>query len=161
VAAVALLAVIVYPAFPTRFVLSRSDKMRLLTLAALFCAAVLGVGQDSGAQAQSCWTPAKTLEGHKGQVCQIAFSPDGAKLASASVDGTIKIWSLSSGLVCTTVAVPARAVAFSPDGKQLATGGTDIRFWDSTTGKENGIAYHFATEPPSCHWHMQPIGNLL
>jgi WD40 repeat protein len=34
----------------------------------------------------------RTLNGHKGSVNSVAFSPDGQTLASGSRDGTIKIW---------------------------------------------------------------------
>ena len=34
----------------------------------------------------------QTLEGHSGCVSSVAFSHDSAKLASASSDGTVKIW---------------------------------------------------------------------
>jgi WD40 repeat protein len=31
-------------------------------------------------------------EGHTGPVCSVAFFPDGKRIASASVDGTARIW---------------------------------------------------------------------
>src|SRR5262249_8235918 len=37
------------------------------------------------------------LKGHSGSVWRVASSPDGAKLASASEDGTIRIWDLQTG----------------------------------------------------------------
>jgi WD40 repeat protein len=33
-----------------------------------------------------------TLEGHRGLVFSVAYSPDGKRLASASLDQTIKLW---------------------------------------------------------------------
>jgi ribosome assembly protein 4 len=33
-----------------------------------------------------------TLRGHTGWVLGLAFSPDGQQIASASADGTVKIW---------------------------------------------------------------------
>jgi WD domain, G-beta repeat len=39
----------------------------------------------------------QTLEGHSGRVTSVAFSHDSARLASASYDGTVKVWDASSG----------------------------------------------------------------
>ncbi|KAH7114689.1 NACHT domain-containing protein [Dactylonectria macrodidyma] len=38
-----------------------------------------------------------TLEGHSGSVMSVAFSLDGQRLASASDDGTVKIWDATTG----------------------------------------------------------------
>src|SRR5437764_6842758 len=39
----------------------------------------------------------QTLEGHSGSVYSVAFSHDSTRLASASYDGTVKIWDTRSG----------------------------------------------------------------
>ncbi|MGD8633556.1 MAG: helix-turn-helix domain-containing protein, partial [Anaerolineales bacterium] len=44
-----------------------------------------------------------TLSGHTSWVMGLAFSPDGQRLASTSLDGTVKIWSLSPGTETVTV----------------------------------------------------------
>ena len=41
--------------------------------------------------------PATVLEGHTGPVVGLAVSPDGKTLASASWDGTIRLWPLAGG----------------------------------------------------------------
>jgi WD40 repeat protein/transcriptional regulator with XRE-family HTH domain len=82
-----------------------------------------------------------TLNGHTGWVSGVAFSPNGKSLASASLDGTVKVWSLLSG--AETVAVssaPASSgtrVMFSPDGTMFATNGGDgsATLWDTHTGE--------------------------
>jgi WD40 repeat protein len=69
-----------------------------------------------------------TLAGHTGNVVDLAFSPDGNRLATASADGTAKVWDVSTGSGRTeqplTLYNPDRAlvtsVAFSPDGTRLA-----------------------------------------
>ncbi|MBI4617331.1 MAG: hypothetical protein HY720_27220, partial [Planctomycetes bacterium] len=40
--------------------------------------------------------PIATLEGHQGLVASIAFSPDGKRLASGSLDTTIRLWNLET-----------------------------------------------------------------
>jgi len=37
------------------------------------------------------------LQGHKGAIYDVAYSPDGKRLATASVDGTVKVWDAQSG----------------------------------------------------------------
>jgi WD40 repeat protein len=39
----------------------------------------------------------QTLEGHSSVVRSVTFSPDSTRLASASLDCTVKIWDASSG----------------------------------------------------------------
>ena len=41
----------------------------------------------------------RVLEGHSDWVTHIVFSPDGRKLVSSSVDNTVQLWDVESGLV--------------------------------------------------------------
>jgi WD40 repeat protein/serine/threonine protein kinase len=84
-----------------------------------------------------CHSEALTLKGHRGWVRSVAFNPDGQRVASASADGTIKIWESATGkeLLSMDDGV-VFSVAFSPDGQRLASGsGSDTKIWDSATGK--------------------------
>lgn len=82
----------------------------------------------------------QTLYGHLGKVNKVAFSPDGEILASASADGTIKLWNLRTGEQSRTFwenFSSVNAIAFSPDGMTIASGNTDstVKLWDVRTGK--------------------------
>jgi WD40 repeat protein len=82
-----------------------------------------------------------TLRGHTDRVWAVAFSPDGTRLATASDDGTAKIWDASSGQELFTLSTEAtrghHGLALSPDGTRLATasGVGTAKVWDVATGK--------------------------
>ena len=87
----------------------------------------------------------RKLNGHKGNVNDLAFAADGNTLASASgepgVAGEAKIWNVADGQPLRTISGHADtiyAVAISPDGKTLATGSYDqqVKLWDLATGDE-------------------------
>ena len=86
-----------------------------------------------------CHSEILTLRGHTGRIYGVAWSPDGKTLATASTDGTAKLWDAATGRELATLKGHARGdvnvVAFSPDGQTLATGGDDhtVRIWDAHT----------------------------
>ena len=70
----------------------------------------------------------------------VAFSPDGTRIATASADGTAKVWDAATGQELFTLVGHTRgvtSVVFSPDGTQIATGSADktARVWEAATGK--------------------------
>ena len=68
----------------------------------------------------------------------IAFSPNNPLLASASVDGTIQLWDLTTNTLQATLrghTSDVLSVAFDPNGILLASGSADgtVRLWNPTT----------------------------
>merc|ERR1712096_179770 len=91
---------------------------------------------DSG----SLW---KTLSGHPAPIKSVTYSPDGTTLASASDDGSIKLWDAVTGQELQQSPLsghngPISSVAYSPDGTTLASASFDgtIKLWDAATGQE-------------------------
>lgn len=83
--------------------------------------------------------PQIAFQGHEGTITDLVFSPDGSLLATASLDGTIRIWDAADGSPIRTLrghSGGVNSIAFSPDGEQLASGSDDrtARIWSVSDG---------------------------
>jgi RNA polymerase sigma factor (sigma-70 family) len=91
--------------------------------------------------------------GHLGEVWTLRFSPDGKRLASAAVDGTVRLWDLGTGKtlqvwpghparrpywLMRSAISGVRTLDFTPDGRRLVAGGSEdrLRLWDAVAAKE-------------------------
>jgi WD40 repeat protein len=126
----------------------------LAALPATFPASSLGKGPLLLACAILSGNTLTTLQtGHKTRVTAMAFSPDGATLATGSLDQTkpwdvntaqVRIWDVNTAKVRITLPGRKRIVlglAYSPNGEILASAGEDgfVLIWDANTGERRRI----------------------
>ena len=108
--------------------------------------------------------PFRTLRGHTGRVMSVAFSPNEQILASASPDGTVRLWNPHTGQCLKTLHGHTSwiwAIAFHPNSRQIASASYDhtIKLWDVATGD----CLHTLKEHTSCVLAVafSPDGNWL
>lgn len=87
------------------------------------------------------------LPGHGAGIITVAFSPDGRRVAGASLRGEVRVWELATGRECLVLKGHTHqvyGVAFSPDGRCLAscsghwTGDKvgEVKLWAVSTGEQ-------------------------
>ena len=84
-----------------------------------------------------CHADLVTLKGHTKWVASASFGPDGMRIVTASLDGTVRVWDARSGAQLVVLKghaswyVPA---SFSPDGSRVLTASPDgtVRVWASS-----------------------------
>ncbi len=88
-------------------------------------------------------TPPQYLEGHKGWVDALVFTPDNKGLFSASTDNSVIYWNLIEGTktVIVTYENKINSITVSPDSKFLAGGSSDgkITLWNLASNKSSVI----------------------
>lgn len=100
------------------------------------------------------------LPGHTNLIYGLEYSADGTQLASASWDGTIRVWDVRTGKSFNLAASsPIWDVAFSPNGRTMATAGNDGKalLWDLSTRRV--IETHESKQPVFAVAYG-PDGNL-
>ena len=75
------------------------------------------------------------------RIFAISYAPDGGAVATAHLDGKVRIWRADDMALRTTFSVPSwfreGSMCFSPDGLWVATGvaGGHVDLWDASTGQ--------------------------
>lgn len=103
----------------------------------------------------------RKLEGSQANVCAVAMSQDGTRLAGTDETGALRIWDFTSGKIVHDLK-PTRektdpeqpfseGLAFSPDGRYIVTESNDekARCWDAIRGVElHVLREHNNDSPP-------------
>lgn len=93
----------------------------------------------------------------KGSVLELAFSPDGTRLAHGNQDASVHFWELATRreLEMAGYERKVRELAWSPDGRWLATGGgSAVVAWDFAGKGPAG------TRPIELEGHVEPLTKL-
>jgi len=80
-----------------------------------------------------------TYAGHTDAVIAVAWSPDGAHIASASADKTVQVYDAAKGspaLIYTGHSSGVTGAGWSPDSSRIVSTGLDstVQMWDASTG---------------------------
>ncbi len=171
------------PQPPLRPSLQLSHRIRLLfgfivfLLSCCLCVFIVGlagVGLNEGVLAL---THTKRISVIEGEATNLAWAPDGKRIASTRIEGStaiVEIWDAATGNRLLSyqghASLTFNAVTWSPDGKRLTSafyedqpGVPVIKIWDATTGKTlliHRVADTLVTEEPTAvKW--SPDGTRL
>lgn len=116
------------------------------------------------------------LQGHQAAVPHITFSPNRQYLATASLDGTIRLWAINPQTIYNTRLLPAqvlswsaeqrssaaiRGLHFSPDGQQVLAIATDsplVKIWSVQSGE---VVQQLASSAAVIQASYSPTGDWI
>ncbi len=121
-------------------------------------------GQDSRIQLWDTaeWKIRATLRGHKRAVRWLSFSSDGNHLASASDDGTVRLWQVSARSAKTIARFDHEVLTgvYAPDGQTLIVGTGDGQVSALDTQNEN-VRWSLARSFPIHSLAVSPDGKEM
>jgi eukaryotic-like serine/threonine-protein kinase len=130
---------------------------------------VIATGAGYTARTVKLWNPENgerlgELTNHQAAILALAFSPEGALLASSSGDQTIRLWNTKTWSEVATLRGhedEVYSLAFSADGRRLITGGKDgsIRLWQIPPVQRSAAGS--ALPEPCRYFAVSPEGGRL
>ncbi|HEV3023362.1 MAG TPA: sigma-70 family RNA polymerase sigma factor, partial [Pirellulales bacterium] len=99
---------------------------------------------------------------HQQAVTALEFNHDGWSIASASLDGSVKMWAAGCGAEPASFQGHPRAVrSVAVRGERMATGGDDgtVRLWDTRTGEQ--LEVYTGHQKPVLAVAFSPGGELV
>ncbi len=111
------------------------------------------------------------MQGHQDAVLCAAFTPDGQRLVTGSIDHTMIVWDVGRGMHDVVMGLKEHtlkghagrvtSVAVSPDGARLYSAGDDgeIRLWDTSNWRCQNIDQ--TSRGGACRLAQTPDGSML
>ncbi|KAI1078635.1 hypothetical protein F5B20DRAFT_591209 [Whalleya microplaca] len=152
---------------PRETQLRHTGNVRLLAFSPNEGEKLLSASDDGTVQVCDVATGSRLhiFKGHKDWVRYAAWSADGYYVASASDDGSVRIWKIGGKEEVAPTQILdgahegsyARAVAFSPDGKYLVSGGSDkkVVVWEQI---KHGV---WERKGIPLDGHTKPVDSVL
>ncbi len=124
-------------------------------------------GSDGNVWLWDCFkNQRRSFKAHKNWIKQVAFSPDGELIATASADGTVGLWNRQGQKIIKPLIEHDESVwsiSFSPDGQTLASASVDgtVKLWDLDCGEENSEISSIPLDAAVWSVNFSPDGQLL
>src|SRR5262249_31353130 len=120
--------------------------------------AISGAGRTVRIRDVKTVSVTKVLQGHADTITAATFSRDGTRVATASRDDTVRIWSADTGAQLKILKSPKPSgIDFSHDGTRvlISSAHSSTRIWDVATGRETVL------QGEAANAQFSPDGNRI